>query len=148
VISTRVQFLATLNRESAKAGDPIELRLRVKNVSSKAVYMYDVYWMLDYTVVVTDASGEELPRTALGEQWRQEQREGFRGGSLHMVPPLQPDAEGEEFIIDIAKYYQLTKPGRYLVRAVRNNLDTDSGERPTVAAVTAVSNTLAFTITP
>jgi hypothetical protein len=69
---------------------------------------------------------------------------------------VEPGAEGQELAMDLAKIYQLTKPGTYSVRSMLRGIWPEPGDpRPTtveeaqkVTIEEAISNAVQFTITP
>ena len=154
-VSTRLQLILTVEHSNVKSGDPVGARTHYKNVSSKTIELGTGYWMLDYAAIVTDTSGAEPPRTSLGERWLQEQREPVL---LRSEGPLyvEPGAQGQELAVDLAKIYQLTKPGTYFVRFMFRGVAPDPIEpRPTsveearkMPIEEGVSNLVQFTIVP
>jgi hypothetical protein len=153
-VSTRLQLIASVERASVKQGEPIRLHFHYKNVSTKVVTLRENGWMQDYELTVTDTSGAEPPRTALGQRWLQEQRNGML---LHSGPfVLAPDEEGKDGLIDVGKIYQLNQPGRYFARLMFGSIQRDPTE-PKPATIEeaqkmtieeAVSELIPFTITP
>jgi hypothetical protein len=109
----------------------------------------------DYRLIVVDSSGTELPRTAFGENWLQQQREGVLLHSQGPLP-LEPGEEGPEFVLNVAKVYQLTRPGTYFARLILRLIWPDPGERRPTTVKEAqklpveqvVSKMIRFTITP
>jgi hypothetical protein len=105
----------------------------------------------DEWIMVTDASGTELPLTKEGEKWRQPSRVS---GPV-VVGALFPGGEQGETIIDVSKHYQLDRPGNYFVRIARRigvPPDVPFPKTAEGAAKTpleeAVSDLVPFTITP
>jgi hypothetical protein len=154
-VSTRLELTLTVDHASIKTGEQMGVRVRYKNVSSRTMDLGSGSWMLDYAVTVADSSGAEPQRTSLGERWLKEQREPFISrsqGPLH----VEPGADGEELAMDLAKIYQLTKPGTYFVRFLFRSMSPDSSdplpktveEAQKVTIEEAVSNVAQFTITP
>ncbi len=154
-VSTRLQLTVTLDKASVKLGEPVILRARYKNASSTKLGLGTGYWMLDYGLVVTDSSGAEPPRTALGEKWVQEQRESFLISSQGPIR-LEAGAESTEFTLDVSKVYQLTRFGSYSVRLMFRGVWPEPGtpkpatveESQQMPLEEAVSNVVQFTITP
>lgn len=149
-VSTRLQMLATLEKETVKLGDPIVVRSHVKNVSGNAL----VRGLQTYQVIVTDASGTEIARTSYGKAQLESNDVSSR------VEDMAPGAESPEIRQDLSKMFELVRPGRYFVRVLilaglgRDN-PTDPRLRtndPKVAAQVpievVVSDLIPFTITP
>jgi hypothetical protein len=149
--STRLQMLASVERGSVKLGEPIELHMHAKNVSSVALKLSHNMEPYEYRVIVTDASGAELPRTPLGRSMLTVEPMSFRDPVV-----LEPGAEDQEVVWDLAKIYELTRPGKYFVRAMfRGPYPAPGAPRPTTYEETrtfpveeAVSDLIPFTITP
>ena len=154
-VSTRLQLVLELQQPKVKSGERVGARTTYENISPSAIDVGSGDWTLDYAVTVTDELGRECPRTALGERWLNEQREPVllrSEGPVH----LEQGTEGKEISMDLAKIYQLTKPGVYFVRFLYRSIWPDPGEsRPTsvedaqrVPIEEAVSNVVQFEITP
>jgi hypothetical protein len=150
VLSTRLQLRAEMETATVKLGAPVVVKFRLKNAYSAAIRIGDTWEPYDYELLVTDASGGEPPRTAVGQRI-------FRGeyGVLHSDSiDLQPGQEIEA-TLDISTIYQLTQPGTYSVRAMRNKIFGDAAEmslrNPKERAKSiekAASNVVQFTIVP
>lgn len=110
--------------------------------------------MQDYELKVTDASGAEPPRTALGERWLQEDRMGvlIHSGSFD----LKPGEESQVGLLDLAKIYQLYEPGKYFARLTFRGFRRDPSEpapktfeeAQEMTIEEAVSDLMPFTIIP
>jgi hypothetical protein len=149
-VSSRAQLIASLEQARVRVGDPIKLHFRLKNVSSEAINLMASDFNEDYWLVVTDASGAELPRTEEGDRMRQPSRTG--GG---IVGSLAPGAEYGGGTIDVTKHYQLDRPGNYFVRIARRiGLPPDmphpktAEEGAKMPLEEAVSDLIPFTVTP
>jgi hypothetical protein len=111
--SSRAKMIASLEHSAVRIGDPIILHYHLKNVSAGVIgpisygFFNDANW-----IMVTDASGVELPRTKEGDRLRQPSEVGMSGGRLS----LSPGGEDEDRIIDLGKLYRLDRPGDYLAR--------------------------------
>jgi hypothetical protein len=151
-VSTRVQMLVSLERASVKIGEPVRLHCHLKNVSSEVVHSGETAWSDDYWLVVTDASGAELPRTPLGDRKRRPAR-----AAVHAIMiALDPGEERDEGVTNVAELYQLNRPGKYFVR-IAFRLGPQPGdpwppsteeERLKGPREEAVSDLIPFTITP
>jgi hypothetical protein len=155
-ISARLQLIATLERANVKLGEPMIVHAHYKNVSSNGLDLSPIARnsMISYALTVTDAAGAELQRTAAGESWLRGQRVENTSAVLAPVH-LDPGAEGREFVVDAAQYYNLTKPGTYFVRLMFRSPGPDPNEpRPTtsdpekIPVERAVSDLISFTIAP
>ncbi len=150
-VSSRAQLIVSLERARVRVGDPIMLHFRLKNVSSGAINLMASDFNDDYWLMVTDASGTELPRTKEGDRMRQPSRAGG-----DRVGSLEPGAEyGDYAAIDVTKHYQLDRPGNYFARIARRIGVPPDVPRPTtlqegarVPLEEAVSDPIPFTITP
>ena len=103
-------------------------------------------------MTVTDTLGRELPRTPRGEK--------VLRGEIPLIHAGGGDIEPGEHIeesVNIADVYQLSKPGTYLVRAMRRFIFGTADEARARARTPgevprteekAVSNPVEFTITP
>lgn len=151
VPSKRLQLLMALPSRTVKLGAPVLAKFTLRNTSATAITVGVFTPEYNYELTVTDASGKELPRTPLGE--RLLRRDGIGGSTT--ADEIDPGREIEA-ALDISRIYQLTSPGTYLVRAVRNAILGDRaemeqrarnpGERPSFVEE-AISNVVQFTIT-
>jgi hypothetical protein len=154
-VSSRAQLVASLEQVSVRIGDPIKLHYRLKNVSSEVISPV-VYsdWNDDCWLMVTDASGTELPRTKEGDRMRQ--RSTSHVGVV--VDALSPGEDDGDHAIDATKHYQLDRPGNYFVRIARRIGVADradprllSGDQKVASQIPieeAVSDLIPFTIVP
>src|SRR5579863_4171655 len=65
-ISTRLQLLAGAEPASVKAGSPVFVKIKLKNMSSRTVRLSDSAPRTDYEITVADIFGREPPRTEWG----------------------------------------------------------------------------------
>jgi hypothetical protein len=72
-ISTRLQVVAAIERQSFKLAEPVRVHFRTKNVSSAVLRIRNLDTAQDYGVIVTDASGFEPMLTPLGSLLRTHQ---------------------------------------------------------------------------
>lgn len=115
LVSSRAQLIASLEQGSVRIGDRIILHYRLKNVSSGMIPLVYNDFSNDSWLMVTDASGTELPRTKEGDRLRQPST----GLTADVVCSLGPTVEDADRIIDVSKLYQLDRPGKYFVRIAR-----------------------------
>lgn len=108
----------TLARQKFVVGKPIVAAYAVKNVSkAEQVLWHSGFWP-NHQILVRDAAGKEPPLTPLGKQCR----DAFApGGERGKNVPWKVGAGKEdatEGAYDLAKLYDLTRPGRYTVQYV------------------------------
>lgn len=115
-VSSRLRLIASLEQSTVRIGDPIILHYRLKNVSTGVIgpLFYNGF-NDDYWLMVTGASGEEVPRTKEGDRLRQPIAVSMAAITLH----LNPGAEDGDRVIDVSKLYRLDRPGNYFVRIAR-----------------------------
>jgi len=115
VVSSRAQLIASLEQSTVRIGDPLRLRFRLKNVSSGVLDLVLADFNDNCWLMVTDASGSELPRTAKGDKWRR--LSAFQTASV--LYALSPKEDDGNRVVDVAELYRLDRPGNYFVRIVR-----------------------------
>ncbi len=149
--SSRARMIASLERSSVRIGDPINLHLRLKNVSSGPIEIVRSGFNDDDWLIVTDASGMEVPRTEKGDRWRQRSRSQV-GTILYA---LSPGAEESDGVIDVTELYRLDRPGSYFLRIARRiglppgePLPKTAKEGQEAPLEEAVSDLIPFTILP
>jgi hypothetical protein len=148
--STRLQMLASVEQAVVKAGEPVKMHFHYRNVSSKDVWLADNGWEQDYELIITNASGVEAALTDRGNRWRQ------LGVTIEMrllsaegPRRVSPGEEGQEVVLDLTKFYQLTQPGTYSARIICRSLRPDPDElaKPDTKFVEkGISNLVQFTI--
>ena len=138
--STRLRLLAEVEPANAKAGEPIFLKLRTKNISSKTVGMADTGYN-DYDLTLADGSGKEPPLTKFGVDLR-ENAILLRSVSLDLEP-----GEEASVTLEITKIYRLA-PGTYYLRASRHTINPESREEFGRVDERAFSNPVMFTVLP
>jgi hypothetical protein len=150
-VSSRAQLIASLEQTRVKVGDPVKLHYRLKNVSSEAINLVWGAFNENYWLMVTDASGTELPRTKEGDRLRQPSKVEISSIS----GALEPGADDGDHAIDVTKHYQLDRPGNYFVRIARRMGVPPDVPHPrtlregaTVPLEEAVSDLIPFTVTP
>jgi hypothetical protein len=149
VASSRIQLRAAVDAASVRSGVPIVVKLLLRNASSTLVSVGDSRPEYDYDLTVTDGSGKELPRTALGNQLLRHEYSVLHSDSHDLEPGQEIEAE-----IEITRIYQVSQPGTYYMRAVFHAIwsdlpgqskSVDESKRPTEKAF---SNPLQFTVIP
>jgi RNA polymerase sigma factor (sigma-70 family) len=108
----------TLPKKTFAVGAAIQATYTVKNVSKVEQTVWHSGFWLNHLVLVRDADGKEPPLTPLGEQGRKAfSPGGERWKNVAVkVPPGGADAAYE--LYDLAKLYDLSKPGRYTVQYI------------------------------
>ncbi|HEY1760406.1 MAG TPA: hypothetical protein VGG72_33840 [Bryobacteraceae bacterium] len=153
-VSSRAQLIASLEQSTVKIGDPLKLHFRLKNISSAAIRnIVQSELNEDCWLMVTDASGSELPLTKQGERLRKPSRSG--GG---VVGDLLPGADEGDRTIDVSRLYQFDRPGNYFVRIIRRigvppevpfpKYPENQKDAAKVPLEEAVSDPIPFTIIP
>jgi RNA polymerase sigma factor (sigma-70 family) len=108
----------SLAKRKFAAGEPIEVKYVVKNVSKEEQTLWHSGFWANHQVLVNDADGKEPPLTEFGE----ERRKAFSpGGVRKKNSPVEVPAGGEDAAYekyDLTKLFDLSKPGRYTVRYV------------------------------
>jgi len=153
--SARLELDASVEPASIKSGNPIFVKLRLRNVSGTRVSVVSTADDIDYELLVTDATGAEARRTSHGRALFQDEFEAFRSVGLELDP-------GQEIqvALDITRIYELKQPGTYYLQAARTHIlpdastprpnayshsNRDAGKEPIEKAV---SNKVQFTVTP
>jgi hypothetical protein len=108
----------TLARKKIAVGKAIQVSYAVKNVSKVEQILWHSGFWPNHQILVRDAAGKEPPLTRLGRQCR----DAFApdGGRDKNVPwkVAAGKEDATEGAYDLAKLYDLTKPGRYTVQYV------------------------------
>jgi hypothetical protein len=147
VVSNRIQMYAELTQSPFRVGQPVEIAIRLKNVSATSVRVGDSNPAVDFELVVTDAAGSEPPRTEYGKRAFNMEIPILRAATLDLDPGQEVQNS-----LDVAKIYQL-RPGSYLAR-VALGLFPGQASRPsstydpTRPVEKAFSNLVQFTVVP
>jgi hypothetical protein len=135
-------------QQTVKLGLPILMKVKMENVSDHEIGYGTVdfpksgeSWR-DFDILITDENGKPVPKTERGERLRPTKGRTRKGPPSDIVSAfrmtIQPGAV-RETPVDLAKDYELSKPGVYKVQAER--ADWKSG-------TTVKSNTIRLTLTP
>jgi hypothetical protein len=130
-----IKLLATVTKEEFRVGDPILLKLVLKNDSKEELRLVST-GLKDYKLDVRDESGKISPLTPTGETAKRSESVAISKGRLTFKPGEEHD-EGE---ISVTDRFKLTAPGKYVIIARRPGLSTDG--KPT----TIESNKVTVTI--
>jgi len=144
-----------MEHASAKIGDPIRVNYRLKNVSSEVVRVPQGGQEFDCWFIVTDASGAEVPRTALGDRVIAGiDPPGYVRAHGSVRGFLDPGQEGFGSSAELTELYRLDRPGKYFVRMAYRSIapsqpvPATQEERNKIPREEAVSDLIPFTITP
>jgi hypothetical protein len=140
VASTRLQLVAEVEAPTPKIGDPIILKLRLVNTSSKPVSFLVTWDERDYQALIVDASGKEPPKTAFGEKSYDPRTPLFRSETVTL-------GSGQDLKVDldITKVFQLTQPGAYSAVVMRKVFG-ETKEDQLARDERTFSNRVSFTI--
>jgi hypothetical protein len=107
-----------LVKQKVVAGEPVEARYMVKNVSKEEQTLWHSGFWPNHLILVHDAQGKEAALTAFGRQCRN----AFSpGGERKKNVPVKVPAGGEdatEGSYDLTRLYDLSRPGRYTVQYI------------------------------
>jgi RNA polymerase sigma factor (sigma-70 family) len=108
----------TLAKKRFKVGEAIPVKYTVKNVSKVEQIVWHSGFWFNHLILVRDAKGKEPPLTVLGQQCRKSFSPGGprKKNAPVKIPPDREDTAYEQY--DLAKLYDLSKPGRYTVQYV------------------------------
>jgi uncharacterized protein (TIGR03067 family) len=108
----------SLAKARFEVGEAIPVSYVVRNVSKEVQTLWHSGFWPNHLILVKDADGKEPPLTAFGKQCRQAfSPGGERGKNAPVkVPAGGEDAAYEQY--DLAKLYDLSRPGRYTVQYV------------------------------
>ena len=108
----------TLAKEKFEAGEAVSVKYAVKNVSKQEQIVWHSGFWPNHLILVHDAGGKEPLLTPLGRQCR---KSFSPGGERSKNVPVKVPAGGEDAAYeqyDLAKLYDLSRPGRYTVQYV------------------------------
>lgn len=143
MLSTRLRLYAEADPASVKAGSPVTIRVRLQNISSRTVRLGDSEPIFNYGIAVTDAFGNEPPRTDLGNRFLHGTVQGLRQDVIDLR-----SGEEERAVLEVTKLFQLTRPGTYFVRVNRGAIWTEKDEDNDKFIEEVFSGAAQFTIVP
>jgi hypothetical protein len=137
-LSSRVQLVVEVHPSTSKTGEPVMLKLRLKNVSREVAEYAETSPEMDWDVVVLRENGSPAFRTPHGRRITESERRAYRRVSRSLAP-------GEEAseTLDITNIFDLTRGGKYFARA--SHVITPILQ--TAVVEVALSSPVAFTIT-
>jgi len=103
-----VQVTASVAKGNFAVGEPITLKLVLKNNTDDDLVMTSAGARSDYELVVRNGEGKLAPLTKAGE--RHQQNRGFRISVGRVI--LKPGEERED-TISVTELYDLSTPGNY-----------------------------------
>jgi hypothetical protein len=112
-------------RDTVKPGSPVVVRVMTKNISNKPVnrsHFRDAIY--NFVIFVKDTAGNPAPETEEFQRINKLRKQGEVSASIVLGHPLKPGETAEESI-DIAEYYDLTRPGQYTIQAQQGPLKTN-----------------------
>src|SRR6266403_963323 len=96
------QISARAENESVISGTPVRLRIRIKNVSNKALYLGEAGVEHDYRVRISTDTGKTIPLTTHG-------RSILEGGRFYMnLSILMKPGQEREDIFELGNIYDMT----------------------------------------
>jgi len=141
--STRLQLTAQPERARQATGGPVFIKTKLSNVHSRSVRLSLTQQEFDYRVTVTDASGVEAPLT----EWGKKLKLGEAFPIRQTTSDIEPGRD-EQVTVEVSKVYDLSRPGTYTVRVVRNGVWPESEEDTRRVIEQVTSNPVSFTIVP
>ena len=126
------QLSAKAENERIKSGGSALLRVRIKNVTKKDLYLAEVGVAKDYAVRVSSDSRRTIPFTEFGKNLQTSRNDVYMNLSLTIKP-----GEEREDVLDISKIYDMKTPGNYWIV-----LERKVGKLEGKGAAQAESNTV------
>jgi hypothetical protein len=130
-----IKLHASLLKERFRVGEPIVLKLVLKNDTSQGLRLVST-GLKDYKLDVRNEQGKLRPLTATGEALKRTDSISISKGRIG----LGPGEEREEGEIVVTERFNLTVPGKYVIVVRRPGLHIDGKPR------TIESNKLTVTI--
>jgi hypothetical protein len=136
--SSRVQLVAEVYPSTSKTGEPIVLKLRLRNVSREVAGYAEISTEMDYEVFVFREDGSPTLRTPRGRHLAESERRADRRISRTLAPGEEASAE-----LEITNIFDLAHAGTYFARV--SHMITPKPQATVAEA--ALSNAVVFTIT-
>ena len=136
-IDTGVRLVVSVIKDQFAVGDPIALKLVLKNVTNEERQLVSG-GLKDYQVEIKDSLGRTVSRTAKGEARKRSEVISISKGPI----TLKAGEEREEGEISLTDTFDLTTPGKYAITVKCR------GPRVDHAVSTVESNKLTITIGP
>jgi uncharacterized membrane protein len=126
---------ACVENKQFKAGEPVALKLTIRNVTDQTLYLIETFPEREYKIVVKNEAGESVPLTAAGVRLA-------NGDDSRVIGVKLEPKEARQDSIEVTKFYEMATPGTYSItasRTVKNRRGRGWSE--------AVSNIVKVTIT-
>jgi hypothetical protein len=106
--------------QTVKSGSKILIDVAYKNTSDRQIPAPLDIQILNLKVIISGAGGRSVPQTDRGKEWN-------LGGWVSSGPgfPMEPGATVHRQIV-VSDLYDMTVPGKYLIRLERNDLASNT----------------------
>src|SRR5579862_10061367 len=118
---------ASVAAKVIKAGSPVPVSFKFLNSSDHAVTLTDTDPECDYRITVIDEQGRPIRLTEVGQTIYKSTT--CQGTIIRRNLTTLDPGESEEEIIDAARLFDVTEPGKYTVRVERDLSDIKPGCR-------------------
>lgn len=126
-VSPNARLTVEASPQNAKPGDPINLKLTLKNISSEPVRYVKETAEFEHEVAISREDGTSVPRLPIGNRI-------IGGGAWKET--LAPGEEVKD-TLEISKIFELTRKGKYYVRVWRQ-VSMEKVDSPREAAMSGV----------
>jgi hypothetical protein len=106
---------SSLLSRTAQIGSPVDIKLKLTNVTDHAVTFFDKNVDCDYSAEIHDDRGASVRET---EYKRQLKCDAGDANARNILVRLQPQESRDEQIT-LTRFYELSRSGRYTVQAIR-----------------------------
>ena len=130
-----VELTTASEQEAFAPGETVRIQFVLRNCTPKAIDLADSGPVFSYIIEVLNDQGRSVALTAQGAQL-EEMRRSTSGHGLE-IPPGETHADE----VELSRWFELSKPGRYTVRAARRLFPTGYDD-----PVRLVSNILTITV--
>jgi len=120
-----MSLVITPLRQSVTIGSQVKIEAKLTNVSNHAITLHDTNPDCDFTVRVTDAKGNQPPKTSYNQGLKCGTRLALSRDILVTLAP----GESRDQEIMISRLYALNRPGNYFVQVLRR-LPSELAETP------------------
>jgi len=129
-LSLSIRLVEERDKSIQKAGYPVEVIVRITNVSDKRIFLVETTAERDFTFVIKDKNKKSTTKTRYGMRGT-----GITIGTIKIEKTSRKSAgilPGKylERTINIGRSYDLTLSGEYEVQALRKVLKDDRGKTP------------------
>ena len=123
------ELSATLEKESARAAEPVVIFIILKNISQQPGSFVRSSLLRDYNVSVTNEKGEEMPLTRFGRL----EHDAAGGHFRRIVQSIAPGEQVQDRLL-VNRLYDMTMEGKYTVRIQRSVVAQHSGKPAWITA--------------